>query len=275
MYSVEELKERARVARCDTLKALHVVGSGHPGGCLSAIEIFVTLYFHVMNIDPKNPKWEDRDRFLLSKGHAAPSLFAVLAQRGYFDIHELLKVRKHNGMLQATPNLKVPGGDSVSGSLGQNLSLAIGTALAGRMDGKTYRTFVMMGDGEMQEGQNWEALMMAPVYQLGNLVGILDRNSVQMCGTVNEILPWKDNAVERFKAFGWNVIEVDGHDIEALIKVFDSIPNNPVGQPTMIVANTVKGKGVSFMEGKAAWHGGSPNDEQMAQIAKELGGGTL
>ena len=275
MYSVAELKEKARVARCDVLKALHVVGSGHPGGCLSAIDIFVTLYFHVMKIDPKNPKWEDRDRFLLSKGHAAPALFAVLAQRGYFDIHELLRVRKHDGMLQATPNLKVPGGDSVSGSLGQNMSLAIGTALAGRMDGKDYRTFVMMGDGEMQEGQNWEALMMAPVYQLGNLIAILDENEVQMCGTVGEILQWETNAADKFRAFGWNVIEVDGHDIEALIKVFDSIPNQPVGQPTMIVAHTVKGKGVSFMEGQAAWHGGSPNKEQMEQIAKELGGGTL
>lgn len=275
MYSVAELKEKARVARCDVLKALHVVGSGHPGGCLSAIDIFVTLYFHVMKIDPKNPKWEDRDRFLLSKGHAAPALFAVLAQRGYFDIHELLRVRKHDGMLQATPNLKVPGGDSVSGSLGQNMSLAIGTALAGRMDGKDYRTFVMMGDGEMQEGQNWEALMMAPVYQLGNLIAILDENEVQMCGTVGEILQWETNAAEKFRAFGWNVIEVDGHDIEALIKVFDSIPNQLVGQPTMIVAHTVKGKGVSFMEGQAAWHGGSPNAEQMEQITKELGGGTL
>jgi len=275
MYSVAELKEKARVARCDVLKALHVVGSGHPGGCLSAIDIFVTLYFHVMKIDPKNPKWEDRDRFLLSKGHAAPALFAVLAQRGYFDIHELLRVRKHDGMLQATPNLKVPGGDSVSGSLGQNMSLAIGTALAGRMDGKTYKTYVMMGDGEMQEGQNWEALMMAPAYKLGNLVAILDQNEVQMCGTVNEILQWETNSAEKFRAFGWNVVEVDGHDIEAVIKTFDAIPNQPVGQPTMVIAHTVKGKGVSFMEGQAAWHGGSPNKEQMEQIAKELGGGTL
>ena len=275
MYNINELKERARVARCDTLKAFHVVGSGHPGGCLSAIDIFVALYFHTLNIDPKNPKWEDRDRFLLSKGHAAPALFAVLAQRGYFDIKELLRVRKHDGMLQATPNLKVPGGDSVSGSLGQNMSLAIGTALAGRMDGKTYKTYVMMGDGEMQEGQNWEALMMAPAYKLGNLVAILDQNEVQMCGTVGEILQWETNSAEKFRAFGWNVVEVDGHDIEAVIKTFDAIPNQPVGQPTMVIAHTVKGKGVSFMEGQAAWHGGSPNKEQMEQIAKELGGGTL
>jgi len=155
------------------------------------------------------------------------------------------------------------------------MSLAIGTALAGRMDGKTYKTYVMMGDGEMQEGQNWEALMMAPAYKLGNLVAILDQNEVQMCGTVNEILQWETNSAEKFRAFGWNVVEVDGHDIEAVIKTFDAIPNQPVGQPTMVIAHTVKGKGVSFMEGQAAWHGGSPNKEQMEQIAKELGGGTL
>ncbi len=275
MYSLEEMRDIARKVRYDTCKAFHVVGSGHPGGCQSAADIFVALYFHVMRIDPANPKWPDRDRFLLSKGHAAPALFATLAYRGYFDIHELLRVRKHDGMLQATPNLKVPGGDSVSGSLGQNLSIAIGTALSGRLDRKDFRTFVMMGDGEMQEGQNWEALMLAPSLRLGNLIAILDRNRVQMCGTVQEILGWEDNAPERFRAFGWNVIEVDGHDIEALIRVFDGIPNQLEGKPTMIVADTVKGKGVSFMEGKAAWHGGAPNAEQMAQIEKELGGGSL
>ena len=275
MNSVTELKELARMVRCDTLQALHVVGSGHPGGCLSATDILVVLYFHTLNIDPQNPKWEDRDRFLLSKGHAAPALFATLAHRGYFDIKELLRVRKHDGMLQATPNLKVPGGDSVSGSLGQNLSIAIGTALSARLNGKTYRTFVMLGDGEMQEGQNWEALMFAPVYKLGNLIAILDRNNVQMCGTMDEILPWGNNAAEKYRSFGWNTIEVDGHDMAALIKVFDSLPNQPVGTPTMIIADTIKGKGVSFMEGKAAWHGGSPNDEQMTQIRRELGGGML
>lgn len=274
MYSVEQLEKLARTIRYDTLKAIHVVGSGHPGGCLSATDILTVLYFHTLRIDPQNPKWPERDRFLLSKGHAAPALFATLAHRGYFDIHELLHLRLHDGRLQATPNLKIPGGDSVSGSLGQNLSIGVGYALAARLDQLEYKTYVMLGDGELEEGQNWEAIMSAPAFRLGNLIGILDNNHVQMCGTVNEIMPCGCMA-DKFRAFGWNVVEVDGHDIVALIRVFDAIPNKPDGAPTMVIADTVKGKGVSFMEGKAAWHGGSPNDEQMRQIEQELGGGTL
>ena len=274
MKSVEELKELARIVRYDTLKAIHVVGSGHPGGCLSAADIFVVLYNHVLRIDPARPKWEDRDRFLLSKGHAAPSLFAVLAHRGFFDIQELLRVRLDGGLLQGTTNLKIPGSDSVSGSLGQNLSIAIGYALAAKLDHKDYRTFVMLGDGELQEGQNWEALMAAPAFGLGNLTAILDCNEVQMCGTVNEIMPCC-NLKGKFEAFGWNTVEVNGNDIAALIDLFDSLAERKSDVPTMIIAHTVKGKGVSFMEGKAAWHGGSPDDEQMEQIKRELGGGTL
>ncbi len=274
MYSVDELKNMAAICRYDTMKAINTVRSGHPGGCLSATEILVTLYFHTMKIDPKNPKWEDRDRFFLSKGHAAPMLFAVMAHRGFFDIKELLHVRLHDGLLQATPNLKVPGCESVSGSLGQNLSIALGCAIAGKMDGKNYKTYCMVGDGELEEGQNWEALMLAPKLRLGNLVGILDNNHVQMCGTTDEILGLGD-VKAKFEAFGWNVIQVNGHDIQSLIDAFDSIPDQPDGIPTMIVADTVKGKGVSFMEGKAAWHGGAPTPEQWAQIEKELGGGTL
>lgn len=274
MYSVDELKKLANTIRYDTLKAIHVVGSGHPGGCLSATDILTVLYFHTLRIDPANPQWRERDRFLLSKGHAAPALFATLAHRGYFDIHELLHLRLHDGRLQATPNLKIPGGDSVSGSLGQNLSIGVGYALAGKLDHLDYKTYVMLGDGELEEGQNWEALMSAPAFRLGNLVGILDNNHVQMCGTVNEILPC-GAAADKFRAFGWNVVEVDGHDIAALIRVFDALPNQPDGTPTMVIADTVKGKGVSFMEGKAAWHGGSPTVEQMKQIELELGGGTL
>jgi len=274
MYSVEELKKIANTARYDTLKAFSVVRSGHPGGCLSAADIFAVLYFHTLRIDPKNPKWEDRDRFFLSKGHAAPTLFAIMAQRGFFDIKELLRVRLDGGLLQGTTNTKIPGCESVSGSLGQNLSVAVGCAVAGKMDGKDYKTYVMTGDGEMEEGQNWEALMLAPKLRLGNLIGILDNNHVQMCGTTDEIVGLGD-VCAKFRAFGWKVIEVDGHDIKALTEVFDSIPNQPDGTPTMIVADTVKGKGVSFMEGKAAWHGGYPTAEQMEQIKKELGGGNL
>ena len=274
MYSIEELKKIANTARYDTMAAINTVRSGHPGGCLSAADILTVLYFHTMKIDPQNPKWEDRDRFFLSKGHAAPTLFAIMANRGFFDIKHLLKIRLHDGEIQGTPNPHVPGCESVSGSLGQNLSVAVGCALAGKMDGKDYKSYVLLGDGEMEEGQNWEALMLAPKLRLGNLIGILDNNHVQMCGTTNEIVGLGDISA-KFRAFGWNVIEVDGHDIEALVKVFDSIPNQPDGIPTMIVADTVKGKGVSFMEGKAAWHGGAPNAEQWEQIKKELGGGTL
>lgn len=274
MYSAEELKALANTLRYDTLKAIYTVGSGHPGGCLSAAEILTVLYFHTLKIDPQNPKWEDRDRFFLSKGHAAPMLFAAMAHRGFFDIHEFLHLRLHDGMLQATPNPKVPGCESVSGSLGQNLSIAVGCALAGKMDGKTYKTYCLLGDGELQEGQNWEALMLAPQRRLGNLVAILDNNQVQMCGTTADILSLGD-ICGKFRTFGWHVIEVDGHDVQALMQVFDGIPNQPDGIPTMVVANTIKGKGVSFMEGQAAWHGGAPSDAQWAQIEKELGGGTL
>lgn len=274
MYSVEELKKLANTLRYDTLKAIYTVRSGHPGGCLSAAEIMAVLYFHTLRIAPENPKWEDRDRFFLSKGHAAPILFAALAHRGYFDIRELLHLRLHDGMLQATPNPKIPGCESVSGSLGQNLSIAIGCSIAGKMDGRDYKTHCLLGDGEMEEGQVWEALMLAPKCRLGNLVAILDNNHVQMCGTTDEIVGLGD-VCAKFRSFGWNVVSVDGHNVRALIETFDAIPNHPDGIPTVVVADTVKGKGVSFMEGKAAWHGGAPSDEQWAQIERELGGGTL
>lgn len=274
MYSIEELKKLANTIRYDTLKAIHTVGSGHPGGCLSAVEILTVLYFYKMRIDVNNPKWEDRDRFVLSKGHAAPALFVTLAHKGFFDIKEMNRLRLTGGMLQATPNLSIPGCDMSSGSLGQNLSVASGMAYAGKYDIKYYKVYVMLGDGELQEGQNWEAAMFAPNKRLGNLIAILDLNHVQMCGTTDEIM-CIGNLEDKFAAFGWNVKKVDGHDIEALIHILDEAGNEMEAPPTLIIADTVKGKGVSFMEGKAAWHGGAPNDEQMAQIQKELGGGTL
>ncbi len=274
MYGVDALKEMANTIRYDAMKAIYTVGSGHPGGSLSAADILAVLYFHTLRIDPQRPKWEDRDRFLLSKGHAAPALFAALAHRGFFPLHHLLHLRLHDGMLQGTPNPKIPGADSVSGSLGQNLSMAVGTALAGQLDGKDYKTYVLLGDGELAEGQNWEAAMLASARKLGNLIGIVDYNQVQMCGTVEEILPLGDLAA-KFKAFGWQVYEVDGHDIQKLVELFDALPNQPEGVPKMIIAHTVKGKGVSFMEGQAAWHGGAPNQQQWEQIQKELGGGSL
>ena len=274
MYRAAELQKLANTLRYDTLKAIYTVRSGHPGGCLSAAELITVLYFHTMKIDPENPAWKDRDRYFLSKGHAAPMLFAAMAHRGFFDIRELLHIRLHDGMLQGTPNPKIPGCESVSGSLGQNLSMAVGCALAGKMDQKDYKTYCLLGDGEMEEGQNWEALMLAPKLRLGNLVAILDNNHVQMCGTTDEIVGLGDICA-KFRAFGWRVIEADGHDVQALMNLFDTLPNQPDGLPVAVVAETVKGKGVSFMEGKAAWHGGAPSEEQWAQIELELGGGTL
>lgn len=273
MYTVEELEKMANRYRYLTMKAINNVRSGHPGGCLSMAEITTVLYQHIMRIDPKNPKWEDRDRFFLSKGHGAPMLFTILADLGYFDPEEVMHIRLHDTFLQATPNNHIPGCESVSGSLGQNLSVALGCAVAGKMDKKDYKSYVLLGDGEMEEGQNWEALMLAPKLRAGNLVAILDNNHVQMCGTTDEIVGLLDPAA-KFRAFGWNVIEVNGHDVKALIDVFESIPRLPDGDgiPTMIVADTVKGKGVSFMEGLAKWHGGAPDAEQWAQIEKELGG---
>ncbi|EHL72803.1 hypothetical protein HMPREF1032_02637 [Subdoligranulum sp. 4_3_54A2FAA] len=265
----QDLKRMANQLRYDTLQAFHTVGSGHPGGCLSLAEIITVLYFDKLRLDPQNPKWVDRDRFLLSKGHGAPILFAALAHRGYFDISNLNRLRQHDGMLQGTPNPGIPGCDTVAGSLGQNLSIAIGTAYAGRLDGKDYQTYCVMGDGEIDEGQVWEAMMLAPVLKLGNLFAILDHNHVQSSGTNDEVLSL-GNIRAKAEAFGWNVIELDGHDVCALKACFDGIAREPVGTPTFIIADTVKGKGISYMEGKASWHVGGLNDEQWAQAQKEL-----
>lgn len=275
MLGMEELKAMANALRYDTLKAIHIVGSGHPGGCLSMAEILSVLYFYKMNLNPRNPQWADRDRFILSKGHAAPILFTALVYRGYdIDIQELRHLRQHDGRLQATPNLTIPGCDNVSGSLGQNLSVAIGCALAGKMNGQTYKTYCVMGDGEMEEGQIWEAMMFAPKARLGNLVAVLDHNHVQATGDVAQIGGFCD-AESKAKAFGWNVIKVPGHDVEALAAAFDSIPDAADGIPTFVIADTVKGKGVSFMEGKASWHVGCITDDQWEQIERELEGGKL
>jgi transketolase len=274
LYTVEEMEKIARLIRCDTLKAIYLAGSGHPGGCLSAVDILTALYFYKLRIDPKNPAWADRDRFLLGKGHAAPALFAALAHRGFFDISHMKRLRLHDGMLQATPNLKVPGADFSSGSLGQNLSVGVGMALAGRIRKQRYKTYVLLGDGELQEGQIWEAAMAASHYRLGNLVAILDNNHIQLCDDTRHVMSIGDPE-EKFKSFGWNTTSVNGHDIPALMKVFDDVPDQPEGTPTFIAAETIKGRGVSFMEGTAAWHGGCPTEEQMKQVTLELGGGTL
>jgi len=271
LNDIAQLKGMATKARIDTLKAIHKAKSGHPGGSLSAIDILTVLYFHTMRIDPKNPKWPDRDRFILSKGHAAPGLFAVLANRGYFPLTELDTFRQTHGNLQGTINIHIPGGDMTTGSLGQYLSVGAGMALAGRMDGKDYKVYVLLGDGEMQEGQVWEAAMAAAHMQLGQLVAILDKNQVQQSGPTDEIMSLGD-AEAKFLSFGWNVVSIDGHSIEQIVEVLDAIPDRPRGTPTIIIADTVKGKGVTFMEGTAAWHGGAPTEEQLAQALTELGG---
>ena len=274
MKDVQFLKEMAAKVRIDCLKAIHKAKSGHPGGSLSAADILTVLYFHKMRIDPKNPKWPDRDRFILSKGHAAPAVFAVLAHRGFFPLEDLDTFRKTDGKLQGTVSINTPGGDMTVGSLGQYLSVGAGMALAGRMDKKDYKVYVLLGDGEIQEGQVWEAAMAAAHLKLGNLVAILDNNKVQMCGITEEILSIGEPG-GKFASFGWKVLRMDGHDVGQIIETLDAIPNDPFGTPTIIIADTIKGKGVSYMEGKAEWHGGAPSDEQLAQAVMELGGTTV
>ncbi len=271
MYDLESLQKMAIKVRRDCITAIYRANSGHPGGSLSAVDILTVLYFYKMRIDPSNPKWADRDRFVLSKGHAAPAVFAALANRGFFPLEELKSFRITGGNLQGTVNIKNPGGDMTVGSLGQYLSVGAGMALAGKMDGKPYKVYVMLGDGEIQEGQVWEAAMASAHMRLGNLVAILDNNHVQMCGVTNEIMSIGDPG-SKFRAFGWNVIQVDGHDMPQIIEALDSIDDNPEGIPTIIIADTIKGKGISYMEGQARWHGGAPTDEQYALAMRELGG---
>jgi len=271
LKDIYALKAMAARLRQDTIKMIYNSKSGHPGGSLSAADIISALYFYKMNIKTEDPKWADRDRFVLSKGHAAPVVFAALVNKGFIPREELWSFRHGNGSLQGTVNIKNPGGDMTVGSLGQYLSVSAGMALAGKMDKKDYKVYVMLGDGELQEGQVWEAAMAAAHMRLGNLVGILDNNRVQMCGLTDEVLSIGDIAA-KFRAFGWNVVQIDGHDMQQIVDTLDAIPNQPDAQPTMIIADTIKGKGVSYMEGTPAWHGGVPTKEQYEQAMRELGG---
>lgn len=269
MDEVRSLEETANRVRMDCLRIIHRAQSGHLGGSLSAADVLTVLYYHTLRIDPSYPKWPDRDRFVLSKGHAAPAVFVLLAYRGFYPLEELDGFRQTGGNLQGTVSIENPGGDMTVGSLGQYLSVGCGMALAGRMDRKDYKVYVLLGDGELQEGQVWEAAMTAGHYQLGNLIAILDYNKVQMCAAVEDVVDIA-NPVDKFEAFGWNVVRIDGHNIREIIDVLDAIPNRHHAKPTMIVADTVKGKGVSFMEGRFEWHGGAPSDEQLAQALGEL-----
>lgn len=271
MKDIDALKAMAARLRQDTIKMIYNSKSGHPGGSLSAADIISALYFYKMNIKTEDQKWADRDRFVLSKGHAAPVVFAALVNKGFIPREELWSFRHGNGSLQGTVNIKNPGGDMTVGSLGQYLSVSAGMALAGKMDKKDYKVYVMLGDGELQEGQVWEAAMAAAHMRLGNLVGILDNNRVQMCGMTDDVMSIGDIAA-KFRAFGWKVVQIDGHDMQQIVDALDAIPNQPDAQPTMIIADTIKGKGVSYMEGTPAWHGGVPTKEQYEQAMRELGG---
>lgn len=269
--NVEELKSLAKIVRKDIISMLTESRSGHPGGSLSAADILTTLYFGEMNIDPKNPKDENRDRFVLSKGHAAPVLYSVLARRGYFPVEELNTLRKINSRLQGHPSMKcLPGVDMSTGSLGQGISVSVGMALAGKMDKKDYRVYTLLGDGELEEGQVWEAAMSAAHYKLDNLTAFVDFNGLQIDGDITKVMN-PSPIDKKFEAFGWNVLVIDGHDIEAIQDAIEK-GRNFKGKPTVIVCKTVKGKGVSFMENQAGWHGTAPSKEQCEQALSEIGG---
>ena len=264
-----ELKKTANEVRKGIVTAVHSAKAGHPGGSLSAADIFTYLYFEEMNIDPANPKMEGRDRFVLSKGHVAPALYSTLANRGYFPVEELKTLRKLGTRLQGHPCMQeTPGVDMSSGSLGQGVSAACGMALSAKLTGKDYRVYALCGDGEIQEGQIWEAAMFAGHRKLDNLVVIVDNNGLQIDGKVEDVCsPYP--IADKFKAFNFNVVEIDGHDFKQIEEAFKNARNTK-GMPTAIIAKTTKGKGVSFMENQASWHGTAPNDEQYAVAMEDL-----
>ena len=265
-----ELEKMANEIRKDIVTAVHSAKSGHPGGSLSSADIFTYLYFEEMNVDPANPKWEDRDRFVLSKGHVAPGLYSTLAEKGYFPKEDLKTLRHTGSYLQGHPDMKhIPGIDMSSGSLGQGVSVAVGMAAAGKYDKKDYRVYTLTGDGEIQEGQIWEAAMFAGFRKLDNLVVIVDNNGLQIDGPVDQVCsPYPIG--EKFKAFNFHVIDLkDGNDMDQIADAFKEARNTK-GMPTAIIAHTVKGKGVSFMENQVGWHGKAPNDEEYAVAMEDL-----
>lgn len=271
MANYSKLEEIAVDIRKDIIKSINAAGSGHPGGSLSAVEIVTALFFEKMNVDANNPKMDSRDRFVLSKGHAAPVLYAALAEKGYFPKEELLKLRHTGAMLQGHPDMKnIPGVEMSTGSLGQGFSASIGMALGLKLDKKANRVYVLLGDGEIQEGIVWEAAMSAAHYKLDNLTVILDNNGLQIDG-LNEEVMTVNPVDEKWKSFGWNVIEIDGHNFEQIIDSFEKAEKT-LGKPTIIIAKTIKGKGISFMEDQVGWHGSAPSNEQTQQALEELGG---
>lgn len=263
------LKKQAAQIRKSILTAVYYAKSGHPGGSLSAADLFTYLYFEEMNLEPRRPDWEERDRFVLSKGHVAPGLYAALAHRGYFPVEDLKNLRQLGFYLQGHPDMKhIPGVDMSSGSLGQGASAAAGMALAGKLDRKGYRVYALYGDGELQEGQIWEAAMFAGANRLDNLCVIVDNNNLQIDGTLEEVCsPYP--IADKFRAFNFNVEEIDGHNFEEMKEAFERARKSG-GKPTAIIARTVKGKGVSFMEGQASWHGKAPDREEYERAMEEL-----
>ncbi len=263
-----ELQKCANDVRKGIVTAVHSAKAGHPGGSLSAADVFTYLYFEELNVDPKNPDMEDRDRFVLSKGHTAPGLYAALAYRGFFPVEDLVTLRKLGSYLQGHPCIHIPGVDMSSGSLGQGISAAVGMALGAKMDEKDFRVYTLLGDGEIQEGQVWEAAMLAGFRQLDNLCVMVDNNNLQIDGKIDEVCsPYPID--KKFEAFNFHVLNVDAHDFDALRSAFKEARETK-GQPTCIVLHSVKGKGVSFMENVAGWHGKAPNDEELAVALADL-----
>ena len=264
-----ELMKTANEIRKSIVTAVHAAKSGHPGGSLSAADIYTYLYFEEMNVDPKDPKKADRDRFVLSKGHTAPGYYATLANKGFFPVEDLTTLRKVGSYLQGHPDMKhIPGVDMSSGSLGQGISAAVGMAISAKLNDASYRVYTLLGDGEIQEGQVWEAAMFAGSRKLDNLVVIVDNNGLQIDGPIDEVnSPYPIGA--KFEAFNFNVVEIDGHDFDQIADAFKQAKECK-GKPTAIIMKTIKGKGVSFMENQVSWHGSAPNDEQCKQALEEL-----
>lgn len=265
---ISKSNKKAAQIRIDLLKMIYNSGMGHTGSSLSETDIITTLYYNVLKIKPENPDWPERDRFILSKGHGVEAYYCVLADLGYFPEKELNTFCQYKTRLIGHPSNKVPGVEVNTGSLGHGLSIAVGIALGAKMDKKNYRTFTLMGDGEQAEGSIWEAAMAAAHFKLDNLIGIIDRNRLQISGNTEEVMAL-DSLVEKWSSFGWKVREVDGHSIEELYNVLNTIPLKQ-GKPSLIIANTVKGKGVSFMEGKPEWHHRVPSEEELQMAINEL-----
>ncbi len=264
-----DLKSLARDMRVDIIRMIEAAGNGHPGGSLSIIDLLTVLYWKFLKHDPKKPDWSERDRFILSKGHACPALYAVMAKRGYFPHDELLTLRKLGSPLQGHPDrMRLPGIEFSTGSLGQGLSVGLGMALAAKMDKKDWKTYVALGDGELQEGQNWEAFMAAPKWKLDNLIAIVDHNNGQIDGPVDQVMNLEPLA-DKLQSFNWEVQAIDGHDLDAIDEALTAAQERG-GKPHAIIAKTIKGKGVSFMENNIAWHGNAPKKEDADKAVKEI-----